>query len=117
MKISWKKPWTIAAWLFKPEKLEVEVESSPLSASRFGPKGFWGWLVAPEAESFQEEPVMEPALSQYGRSGFWKWLFAREKFTEEPEVPVNRPRFGSRTFLGWLVSPEGDPGPDPTAEE
>jgi hypothetical protein len=112
MKISWKKPWTVAFWILKSEKLEVEQEFPATSSSRFGPKGFWGWLAAPESESFKEEPVMQIRSSQYGKGGFWKWLIAREEFREEPEVPVNRPRFGDRTFLGWLVSTEGRPDPD-----
>jgi hypothetical protein len=110
MKIFWKKPWTLIAWIIRSERFEAVDDPASISLSRFGPKGFWGWLFASEAELFEEEPVMEPGWSQFGKGGFWKWLLAPERFVEEPEITVHSPRFGRQTFLRWLFLPEGKSG-------
>jgi hypothetical protein len=102
MKTTWKKPWTLLFWLLARDKFTPEGGAGPESISRFGPHGFWGWMLASEADSFREERLMEPEWSQFGPGGFWKWLFSSEKFEEEMEIIVHKPRFGESGFFSWL---------------
>ena len=107
MKMTWKKPWTIIAWILSRDEFETEEGPGPSRASRFGTGGFRGWLFSSEADRFREDPPAAVSPSRFREGGFFRWLFAGEKFEEEPPSPVHDPRFGGKTFFRWLLFPEG----------
>ena len=117
MKISWKKPWTLIAWILKSERFEAEEDPDPMTISRYEPFRFFRWFFGSEAEPFEEEPVMKPDWFPFGKNGFWKWLFAPERLMEEPVITVHSPRFGKQAFFCWLFSPEGKLGPEEGSEK
>jgi len=77
MQANWKKPWTILFWILSGDKFTPEEGPGPESASRFGPRGFWGWLFASEA--FIEEPEIQLNKSRFGDRGFFSWLFGSDR--------------------------------------